>query len=137
MQNLQNNLSNHWNRYLVMILMIALVILKNRKVISPEEVTEIQYALTLFGFFPTNPKTFVRSSRRVLPLLALLFLFQCKPKPENVADKARAQVQTQIQKTNEKIVAAVDSLPADAVISLVTNDSETVELFRKLYRAHD
>lgn len=136
MQNLTKNLSNHWNRYLVLILMIALAILKNRKILSIEEVTEIQYALTLFGFFPANPRNFARSSKRVLPLLALLFLFQCKPKPD-IADQARAQVITQIQKTNEKIVAAVDSLPADAVISLVTNDSETVQLFKKYYRAHD
>ncbi|WP_420154166.1 hypothetical protein [Siphonobacter sp.] len=147
MSQLQSNLSQHWNRYLVVIALIVLAILKNRNVLTSDDVINIQYALYTLGIIPSDPRQIpktiirpvIRRVRKVTPLLLLFVLSQCKPasKPVTPGDLARVQVKKQITRTYEKVVVAVDAMPDDQLSKLVTSDSETVKLFEQYYRADE
>ena len=128
MQQLQSNLINHWNRYAVVIIMITLAILKDKQILSQDVVLDIQYVLALAGFLPANPRQILSKSRKVAPLLLLFLLFQCKPKP-TLEQQTRAQVETKIQKDNEKIVDTVTAQSQSDVDSTLANNSE----FQKLW----
>lgn len=139
MSQFQSNLSSNWNKYLTVLLMIGLAILKNQEYISADDVVNIQYALVALGILPgSKAQTVVRRSRKALPLLFIFFLFQCKPAPKPThGDVARVQVKEQITRTYEKVVVAVDAMPDAELSKLVASDSETVKLFRQYYRENE
>ncbi|MDR6196139.1 hypothetical protein [Siphonobacter sp. SORGH_AS_0500] len=129
MSQLQSNLTQNWNRYLVVIALIALAILKNRNVLTAEDVINIQYALYTLGIMPSNPRTIFSRSRKVAPFLLLFFLFYCKPKTDNLEKVTRDQLDRKLQNNHEKIVDTVATMPKSTVDRKLADDNEFLELW--------